>query len=82
MAAGDYQLKFVVATAPDIEEIGKLIGALAMPPQPHKVLLMPEGITPSALRERQDLLVQLCKEHGYRFCSRLHVDLFGNTPGT
>ena len=43
---------------------------------------MPEGVDPDTLRSRYDLLIDLCKENGYRLCHRLHIDLFGNTPGT
>lgn len=78
----NYQLKFVVSTDRDLEEIQQLLRDLDRKIPPHKVLLMPEGITPEQLRSRRDSLVELCKKHGYRFCDRLHIELFGNTPGT
>jgi 7-carboxy-7-deazaguanine synthase len=34
------------------------------------------------LRTRSAWLVEVCKTHGYRFCHRLHIELFGNTRGT
>lgn len=82
MANYDYQLKFVVATQTDLEEIEALLGELKKAPLAYKVLLMPEGVTTEVLRERDALLVEHCKQRGYRYCRRLHVDLFGNTPGT
>lgn len=82
MASYDYQLKFVVANATDIQEIEALLRTLVTPPPPHKVLLMPEGLSTEAIRGRADTLIELCKEHGYRYCNRLHLELFGNTPGT
>ncbi len=77
-----FQLKFVVASEVDLSEIQELLETLERDIPPHQVLLMPEGTTPEGLRERRDSLVELCKEHGYRFCDRLHIHLFGNTPGT
>ena len=79
---GNYQLKFVVTTAADVEEIQSLLADLRRPVPPHKVLLMPEGITAEKIRGRNETVVELCKRHGYRFCHRLHVDLFGHTRGT
>jgi len=49
---------------------------------PAKILLMPEGTDLSALRGRDDVLLELCKQRGYRYCNRLHLDLFGNRRGT
>jgi 7-carboxy-7-deazaguanine synthase len=48
---------------------------------PADVLLMPEGVaTPSA--EMKHWLVRECMARGYRYCPRLHIELFGNTRGT
>ena len=82
MAQYDYQLKFVVASPTDLEEIDALLGCLKNKPAAHKVLLMPEGVTTMSLKKRDALLVEHCKRRGFRYCRRLHVDLFGNTPGT
>ena len=47
-----------------------------------KVNLMPEGIDPAILRERAAWRAEICKQEGFRFSPRLHVDLNGNTSGT
>ena len=78
----NFQLKFVVSKEEEIKEIQNVITRIEGKILPEKVLLMPEGIDPDTLRSRYDLLINLCKENGYRFCNRLHIDLFGNTPGT
>ncbi len=78
----NFQLKFVVSKEEEIKEIQNVISRLDGKILPEKVLLMPEGIDPDTLRSRYDLLIDLCKENGYRLCHRLHIDLFGNTPGT
>lgn len=78
----NFQLKFVVSKEEEIKEIQNVISRIEGKILPEKVLLMPEGVDPDTLRSRYDLLINLCKENGYRLCNRLHIDLFGNTPGT
>ena len=78
----NFQLKFVVSKEEEIKEIQNVINRIEGKIIPEKVLLMPEGVDPDTLRSRYDLLIDLCKENGYRLCNRLHIDLFGNTPGT
>jgi 7-carboxy-7-deazaguanine synthase len=48
----------------------------------HKILLMPEAISLEKLRERSAWLGDLCKERGYRYAHRLHIELYGNKRGT
>lgn len=76
----DYQLKFVVAAPEDLNEIDALVASLAAPAE--KVLLMPEGITRETLRERGPWLAEICKQKGYRFSPRLHIEIWGNKRGT
>lgn len=79
MASYDYQLKFVIAREDDIDEVRALVSLLKAPAA--KVILMPEGIHADILRERGLWLAELCKQHGFRFSPRLHVDLYGNRRG-
>jgi len=77
----DFQLKFVVSTENDLAEIKDLLSRL--PPVPlHQILLMPEGIDIKTLATRSPWLVEICKREGFRFCPRLHIELFGHTRGT
>jgi 7-carboxy-7-deazaguanine synthase len=76
-----YQLKFVVDQPADVEEILALLGLLP-PVDPALVLLMPQGITREELAQRGVWVAELCKQHGFRFCPRLHIDLYGNRRGT
>jgi 7-carboxy-7-deazaguanine synthase len=78
----DYQLKFVIATEADVEEVRAVVSSIGVPVPPEKILLMPEGITQEALRGRQAWLVDVCKRTGWRYSPRLHIDLFGNKRGT
>ena len=75
----DYQLKFVVAAPEDLAEIGELLERLQA--DRSKVILMPEGIDAAVLRERGYWLAEICKQEGFRFSPRLHVDLYGNRRG-
>jgi 7-carboxy-7-deazaguanine synthase len=80
MRSYEHQLKFVVADPKDMDEIRSLLDQLAA--DRSKVILMPEGIDSEVLRERSLWLAEICKQEGFRFSPRLHVDLYGNKRGT
>jgi 7-carboxy-7-deazaguanine synthase len=77
-----YQLKFVVSSVADLPEIQDLVAQVDKNIPPDKILLMPEGITTESIRSRDEDLIEICKRHGYRYCNRLHIELFGNKRGT
>jgi 7-carboxy-7-deazaguanine synthase len=79
MARYEYQLKFVVAQPADLDEIRSLTGSLKSPAE--RVVLMPEGTDRDLLRERGRWIAEICKEEGFRFSPRLHVDLWGDMRG-
>jgi 7-carboxy-7-deazaguanine synthase len=79
MARYDYQLKFVIRRSEDLPEVRDLLARLDA--DPACVILMPEGTDPEQLRERALWLAEICKEEGFRFSPRLHVDLWGNRRG-
>jgi 7-carboxy-7-deazaguanine synthase len=72
----------VVASETDFDEIQDLLAAIGTEIVPGKVLLMPEGTDAAVIRQRSLPLIDICKRHGYRYCDRLHIQLFGNTKGT
>ena len=76
----DRQLKFVVSEPTDLSEIETLLANLTGW-KPTDILLMPEGTTTQAMSERR-WLVDACIARGWRYCRRLHIDLFGHTRGT
>jgi 7-carboxy-7-deazaguanine synthase len=76
------QFKFVVSDPIDLTEIHALRAILPNSLKAASVLLMPEGVTPEDLGARRDFVIAACKRFGYRYCHRLHLDLFGNTKGT
>ena len=79
MGRYDYQLKFVVQNPGDMDEVRGLVRELGAPSE--RVILMPEGVTAEALHERSLWIAEACKEEGFRFSPRLHVDLYGNRRG-
>lgn len=77
----DCQLKFVVNAPSDLAEIEAMLAQL--PPIPaDRILLMPQGVTHEELARRSAWLATLCLERGWRFCPRLHIELYGHTRGT
>lgn len=74
------QLKFVVRGEADLGEIDGLLARLRGV-APADVMLMPEG-TASPSAERRAWATRVCMERGWRYCHRLHIELFGNARGT
>ncbi|MCA9683596.1 MAG: 7-carboxy-7-deazaguanine synthase QueE [Myxococcales bacterium] len=88
LAAFEWQLKFVVRTADaatlgeDLDEIDELLAGLEIHGRRERVLLMPEGTDDEALRRGYQTALAACQARGYRLGLRLHIHLFGHTPGT
>jgi 7-carboxy-7-deazaguanine synthase len=76
-----YQLKFVIDRPGDLEEVEALLGRLPEVGR-ERVLLMPQGVTREEVRARGLWLVEECKRHGFRYCPRLHIELYDNRRGT
>ena len=74
-----HQVKFVVASPDDLVEICRMQIDLSF--APASTILMPEGTERDVLRGRGLWLAEVCKEHGFRFSPRLHVELWGNQRG-
>ena len=73
------QVKFVVDNEQDMDEIEQMIDAVPIPK--GVVTLMPQGITADEVQRNSGWLIELCKQKGYRFSTRLHVMLWGNKRG-
>ncbi|MDG2384980.1 MAG: 7-carboxy-7-deazaguanine synthase QueE [Pirellulaceae bacterium] len=76
-----YQFKFVVGSPADLDEVLTYLGLF-----PHidrsRVMLMPEGCDQQRLLELQRWLEPDCRQHGFRFCPRRHIEWFGALRGT
>lgn len=79
--APEFQLKFVIAKEGELGEIERILQRLHGW-EPADVLLMPEGTDVATLESRAGWLAEVCKRTGFRYCPRLHIQLFGNTRGT
>jgi len=79
--AYDYQLKFVVDEKKDFAEIQELVGHLNNV-DPTRVLIMAQGTTRQELRAKARWIVEICKQTGFGYTPRLHIELFGNRRGT
>ena len=71
--------KFVVAEKADLDEVLELVARYHIPPE--KVWLMPEGFSRQMLAKRRPWLVEICKNNGFRYTDRLHVQIWGSKKG-
>lgn len=81
MHRGDYQLKFVVGSILDAEEVLEYLRELRGWSR-DRVMLMPRGMTAEELELQTGWLTQWCATHDLRLCDRLHIHWFGNRRGT
>ena len=77
----DYQLKFVVDRKPDIDEIRAVIAQLQHV-DASRVMLMAQGVNQAELNRKAEWIVESCKQYGFSYTPRLHIQLFGNRRGT
>jgi 7-carboxy-7-deazaguanine synthase len=81
MQRGEYQLKFVVGSILDAEEVLEYLRELRGWSR-DRVMLMPRGMTTEELELQTGWLTQWCTAHDLRLCDRLHIHWFGNRRGT
>ena len=77
----DYQIKFVVQTRGDMDEIFDFLDNVPSIKK-EKVLLMPEGVSTAVLESKASWLEKICEDNGFRFCQRQHIFWYGNRRGT
>ena len=77
----DFQLKFVVSTDKDIEEIEHILDQL-FDVYPSDICLMPEGTDVDTLTSRTGWIAEQALKRGWRFSPRLHVMMFGKNRYT
>jgi 7-carboxy-7-deazaguanine synthase len=71
--------KFVVVTPADLDEVLALVDRYAI--ERNRVILMPEGTDQATLSERARWLEPICRVHGFRLGTRLHVMIWGPERG-
>jgi organic radical activating enzyme len=72
--------KLVVRNADDLGEVRQLCQRHDI--DADRVFLMPEAVDRTALAEARQRVAALCLTEGYRYSDRLHIQLYGNQPGT
>jgi len=77
----DYQLKFVVDRKKDLDEVRAVVGQLQHV-DAWKVMLMAQGVDQQELARKAQWIVESCKQYGYSYTPRLHIQLFGNRRAT
>ena len=77
----NYQLKFVVDSENDMEEIGETIEKLGNVDL-KKVMLMPQAKTRDELLSKSPMVAELCKQTGFSFSPRLQILLWDNERAT
>ncbi|TWU24649.1 7-carboxy-7-deazaguanine synthase QueE [Bythopirellula polymerisocia] len=81
LARYEYQLKFVIDRASEIDEVDQFLGKF-LNIQSDRVLLMPQGTTQEELAVRSEWLEPICQERGWTFCPRKQIEWFGPVRGT
>lgn len=72
-------LKFVAKTSTDVEAAAALAERHAV--APHRIYIMPEGVSSEALHARGAVLMDATIAHGFNYSDRLHIHLFGQKRG-
>ncbi|MHC4476564.1 MAG: 7-carboxy-7-deazaguanine synthase QueE [Planctomycetota bacterium] len=72
-----YQLKFVVDSPPDLQEIRQTIEEIGRVDL-ENVILMPQAQTRDELLAKSPMVAEMCKQTGFSFGQRLHVMLWNN----
>ena len=63
----------------DLNEVEMLLAQYEI--SHEHVILMPQGTTALALKERSEWLVEACACCGYRFSARMHILIWGDERG-
>jgi 7-carboxy-7-deazaguanine synthase len=76
-----YQVKFVIDTPADLDEVNKYLAELRELGR-DRVLLMPQGTNQQQLEARAVWLRPYCESEGLIFCPRKQIEWFGPVRGT
>lgn len=76
-----YQIKFVVETESDVDEVEQYL-AEHIEIERERVMLMPQARTEEAQQSVAAWLVPLCNQKGLQYCPRRHIEWFGLARGT
>ncbi len=77
----DYQLKFVIDSADDVDQVEQFLDAFPTV-DGERVLLMPQGQNSHELQQRTTWLEPICQQRGWTFCPRRQIEWYGPVRGT
>lgn len=77
----EYQMKFVIGTPGDAEEVERYLEEFPQIPF-DRIWLMPQGVKLGELEAIAAWLAPYCREQGYHYCPRKHIEWFGHARGT
>jgi 7-carboxy-7-deazaguanine synthase len=80
MAAYPYQLKFVVDSPQDLDEIARFLEKLSSV-DPYRIYLMPQAVQTAEYLEKSRWLADFCLQTGFSFSPRLQVMLWNGERG-
>jgi 7-carboxy-7-deazaguanine synthase len=78
--ASDYQIKFVVDSPDDYEELLEIVTQLEVPSD--SVWVMPQGSTNEAMDAAAQWLKAWVQQAGFHYCDRMQIRWYGNRRGT
>jgi 7-carboxy-7-deazaguanine synthase len=76
----DYQIKFVIDSPDDLNEIAATIQKLTGI-NPYKIMLMPQAQTKSEYVKKLPIVAEIAKSTGFTLSPRLQVQLWNNDKG-
>jgi len=82
IAEHDYQLKFVIDSPRDADEVLRYFEHFDEEIERSRVLLMPQGTDIESLQRHEEWLLPWCQKHEMRYCPRAHILWYGNQRGT
>ena len=80
----DYQFKFVINEESEIIEIEEIRSELKKRTGidiSDKIYLMPQGVSDTQFREKDQWLFDICKRKNWKYTPRLHIWVYGNKKG-
>jgi 7-carboxy-7-deazaguanine synthase len=77
----EYQIKFVIDSPSDLDDLTAWLDDFPYIDR-SRVLLMPQGTDVGSLAAIGEWLEPHCREHGFVFCPRRHIEWYGARRGT
>jgi len=71
--------KFVMVNKNDLNEVIALVEKYRL--SKERIFLMPEGTSDKEIGERRLWIIETCKQLGFRYTDRLHIQLYGSKRG-